>query len=81
MGQVFCVFFVGKMRKGVWKASPLCLFWTVCKARNKVVFEEEELSIQRLKNSFIYFLWLETKLFIKDGPWTLVDFIDWVGTC
>ena len=58
-----------------------CLFfWTVWKARNKVAFEEEELSIQRLKNSFVYFLWLETKLFIKDGPLTLVDFIDWVGT-
>ena len=42
--------------------------------------EEEELSIQRLKNSFVYFLWSEMKLFIKDGPLTLVDFIDWVGT-
>ena len=72
--------FVGKKRKGVWRASPLCLFWTVWKARNKIAFEEEELSIQRLKNSFIYFLWSETKLFIKDGPSTLVDFIDWVGT-
>ena len=42
--------------------------------------EEEELSIQRLKNSFVYFLWSEMILFIKDGPLTLVDFIDWVGT-
>ena len=72
--------FVRKKRKGVWRASPLCLFWTVWKARNKVAFEEEELSIQRLKNSFIYFLWSETKLSIKDGPSTLVDFIGWVGT-
>ena len=72
--------FVGEKRKGVWRASPLCLFWTVWKARNKVAFEEEELSIQRLKNSFVYFLWSEAKLFIKDGPSTLVDFIDWVGT-
>ena len=49
--------FVGEKRKGVWRASPLCLFWTVWKARNKVAFEEEELSIQRPKNSFVYFLW------------------------
>ena len=48
----------------------------VWKVRNKVVFEEEELSIQRLKNFFVYFLWSVTKLFIKDGPSTLVDFID-----
>ena len=73
-------FFVGKKRKEVWRANPLCLFWTVWEARNKIVFEEEVLSIQRLKSSFVYFVWLEMKLFIKYGPSTLVDFIDWVGT-
>ena len=73
--------FVGKKGKGVWRASPLCLFWTVWKARNKVASEEEELSIQRLKSSFVYFLWSETKLSIKDGPSTLVDFVGWVATC
>ncbi|RVX21575.1 putative ribonuclease H protein [Vitis vinifera] len=72
--------FVGKKRKGVWKASPLYLFWTVWKTRNKVAFEEEELSIQRLKASFVYFLWWETKRSIKDGPSTLVDFVGWVAS-
>ena len=48
--------FVGKKGKGVWRASPLCLFWTVWKARKKVAFEEEELSIQRLSLLlFIFF--------------------------
>ena len=72
--------FVGKKRKGVRRASHLCLFWAVWKARNKAAFEEEELSIQRLKNSFVYFLRSETKLSIKDGLLTLVDFFGWVGT-
>ena len=73
--------FVGKKRKGVWKSSPLCLFWMVWKTRNKVTFEEIELSIQRLKSSFVYLLWSETKMSIKDGPSTLVDFVDWVVSC
>ena len=73
--------FVGKKRKGIWKASPLCLFWTVWKTRNKVAFEEIELSTQRLKSSFVYLLWSETKMSIKDGPSTLVDFVDWVVSC
>ena len=72
--------YVGKKRKGVWRANPLSLFWMIWKARNKIVFEDDVLSIQRLKSSFIYFLWSETKLFIKDGPPSLVGFIDWVGS-
>ena len=71
---------MGKKRREVWRAGPLCIFWTVLKTKNKIAFEEEVLSIQRLKSSFVYFLWSETKLFIKDGPLTLVGFIDWVGS-
>ena len=68
--------FLGKMRRIVWKADPLCLFWSVWKVRNRIVFEDGVMSIQMLKASFVYLLWLETKLFIKDGPSTLIDFID-----
>ena len=39
-------------------------------------FEDQELSIQNLKSSFVYFLWSMTKLCIKDGPSMLVCFID-----
>ena len=35
---------------------------------NKIAFDDDMLFIQRLKGSFVYFLWSETKLFIKDGP-------------
>lgn len=71
---------MGKKRREVWRADPLCIFWTVLKTKNKIAFEDNVLSIQRLKSSFVYFLWSETKLFIKDGPLTLVGFIDWVGS-
>ena len=72
--------FMGKKKKGVWRVGPLCIFWMVWNARNRIAFEEDVLSIQRLKSSFVCFLWLETKLFIKYGPSTLVGFIDWLGS-
>ena len=72
--------FVGKKRKEVWRASSLCIFYTVWKTRNRIAFEDDVLSIQRLKSSFVCFLWSETKLFIKDGSSTLIGFIDWLGS-
>ena len=71
--------FVGKKRKEVWQVGPLCLFWVIWKAKNRIAFEDSMLSIQKLKASFVYLLWLEAKLWIKDGPLTLLDFVDWVG--
>ena len=38
------------------------------------------LSMQKLKAFFVYLLWSESKLFIKDGPSMLIDFIDWIGS-
>ena len=73
-------FFMGKKRKTVWRVGPLCIFWTVWKTSNRIAFENEVLSIQRLKTSFLNSLWSETNLFIKDDPSTFVEFIDWVGS-
>ena len=70
--------FVGKKRKVAWLLGPLCLFWVIWKTRNSIAFEDGVLSIQKLKISFVYLLWSETKLWIKDGPSTLIDFIEWV---
>ena len=53
--------FVAKEHRKAWKVGPLCLFWIVWKARNRIVFEGEKLSIQRLKSSFVSCLWLEAK--------------------
>ena len=35
---------------------------------------------KRLRFYFVYFLWVETKLSIVDGPPTLVHFIDWMSS-
>ena len=67
-----------KHRK-VWKADPLCLFWIVWKARNRIAFEGEELSIQRLKSSFVFYLWSEAKGCLDDVPQTFFSFLDWLG--
>ena len=45
--------FVGKARKNAWQVAPLCIFWTMWTERNLIAFDNEELSIQRLKNSFV----------------------------
>ena len=42
---------MGKKRSKVRMTAPLCLFWVVWKERNIIAFENEELSIHRMKNS------------------------------
>ena len=49
---------MGKKHRAVWKVGPLCLFWSVWKARNRVAFEDGALSLQRLKASFVSFFTL-----------------------
>ena len=71
--------FVRKRRKKVWQVAPSCLFWTVWKARNRIVFKEDVLSIHKLKYLFLFLLWSETKLSIENSPSTLDGFIDWVS--
>ena len=58
--------FVGKRRKKVWQPTPSCLFWIVRKARNRIVFKEDFLSILKLKYLLLFLLWLKTKLSIEE---------------
>ena len=70
---------MGKKGSKVWMATPLCLFWAVWKERNRIAFENEELSIYRLKNSFVCNLWFWTKSVVNEGPLPLISFfIGWV---
>ena len=68
--------FLAKEKRRVWNAGPLCIFWTVWKTRNGIVFRDEVLSIQRLKSLFVHIFWSETKVSLVNGPMTLVHFID-----
>ena len=68
--------FVGKKQVKVWRAAPLCLFWTVWKERNRVAFENEDFFIQRSKYSFVCNLWSWSKLCIAEGPNSLINFFE-----
>ena len=71
---------MGKKRSKVWMTAPLCLFWVVWKERNIIAFENEELSIHRMKNSFVCNFWFWTKLIIDEGPLPLINLFDWLGS-
>ena len=66
--------FVGKKSRVVWNASPLCLFWSIWKTRNKIAFDDDVLSLQKLKAVFAYLFCSESKLFIKYDPLMLINF-------
>ena len=67
--------FMGKACKKVWQAGPLCIFWTVWKERNLLSFDNEELSIQRLKNSFVCNLWSWFRVSVDMNHFSLVSFM------
>ena len=70
---------VGKKRKRVWMAAPLCLFWTLWLERNRVVFENEAPSVHRMKSFFLFTLWGWAKVFSGDNLNSLVGFLAWMG--
>ena len=48
--------FVGKKHKKVWRVALLHIFWTVWKVRNQMAFDDDMLSIQKLKYFFVFSL-------------------------
>ena len=60
---------VNKKRKKVWLAGPFCLFWTIWKPRNRIVFKDEFFfSLERVKTSFVFLLWIETRKIVQGWP-------------
>ena len=48
--------------------------------KKRIMFDNEEFSVHRLKYSFVCSLWSWTKLYIDVGPLSLIDFFDWLGS-
>ena len=70
---------VGKKRKKIWMASPLCLFWTLWRERNRVVFDNGVTNTQKIKANFLSNMWNWTNLYSVANTTSLVDFLAWLG--
>ena len=71
---------VGKKRKKIWMAAPICLFWTVWHNRNLLVFEDKVTSDQRTKCLFLSNVWTLANTHCVEKTNSLVDFLTWLGT-
>ena len=60
-------------------ATPLCLFWTVWKVRNRVAFKDATPSAHKMKVTFLCTLWSWTNLYSVDNTDSLVHFRAWLG--
>ena len=70
---------MGKKRKKIWNSIPLCIFWTVCKERNRLAFRGGSLDIQKLKNSFVCTLWSCARVYIGEESSSLLGFLEWLA--
>ena len=71
---------VGKKRKKIWMAARLCLFWTLWRTRNRLVFENEVTFAQRIKANFVSNLWSWANLYRADNTNSVLDFFTWLGS-
>ena len=53
---------------------------STAKERNRIVFDNEALSIQRLKISFVCNLFSWSKTCLDGEPCSLINFVDWLGS-
>ena len=66
---------MGKKRKKIWLAAPLCLFWTLWRERNRVGFENSVTSAQRTKATFLSNIQSWANLYRVDNMNSLLDFL------
>ena len=66
--------------KKIWIAAPLCLFWTLWRTRNRLVFKNEVTFAQRIKANFVSNLWTWANLYCVDNTNSVLDFFTWLGS-
>ena len=71
---------MGKKRKKNWLAAPLCLFWNLWGVRNRLVFENEVYSSERIKANFVSNSWTWANLYSDANSHAILDFLTWVGS-
>ena len=72
--------FVGQKRKKAWRIVPLCIFWSVWKERNCIIFKDETLTVQRLKLNFVYNLWSWNRVYLGEEASSLIGFLEWLAS-
>ena len=65
---------IRKKAKNMWKAALSRLFWAIWKERNRVVFDNDNFSLDRLKNSCITYLTSWAYL-IYEGEYSIVNLL------
>ena len=66
--------FTRKEKKQMWKTVPMCIFWFIWKERNRIVFRDGRLAVQRLNNSFGYNLWSWNMFYLGEEASSLLGF-------
>ena len=71
---------MGKKCKNFLFAASLCLFWNLWGVRNRLVFENEVYSAQRIKANFVSNLWTWANLYSNANSHAVLNFLTWMGS-
>ena len=72
---------VGRKKRKVWRSTPLYLFGQ--SRRKRIVRHLKILCIMFIELNWIFLcnLWAWSNLFIDLDSSSIVDFVDWIGSC
>ena len=71
--------FVGRKRKKkAWRLAPLRMLWVIWRREIGERLRNGEIDYQFLNKTFFYLFWDWVRLYIGDGSFLLLDFVDWL---